>query len=550
MNDSEVKRDLERLKRDCEAAERFANHDEWREGVLDLLKYVENASPEERRSEEFNRRIWKNNRIASMQQGELSHNELDQVVGSDELLSWVANMEPLPDNPERRAEVLDSRLSEAVDLVKHLTGGGKRRPAAVTRLLAALFPRDFTSLIASRLLDEFISYFNKKYPTLGIDPKVSDPEKHRQILKRLDDALGTVPEGDLEEWVRRMILPHQLYELLSEEPRLKPQPANDSGEGTTPQNIILYGPPGTGKTYTTFRRCVEICNGKENAEDMSDEEVRRRYGELVAEKQVEFVTFHQSYGYEEFVEGLRPNEGSTGVGFRLVATDGVLKRIAEHAKRERDLPHVLVIDEINRANISKVMGELVTLLEEDKREGAPHEIAVTLPHSGKSFTLPKNLYILGTMNTADRSIALLDTALRRRFHFEELPPNPDLLRDDVEGIDLPTVLHTINDRLEWLIDRDHLIGHAWLMGVETKADVDRVMRRKIIPLIAEYFYDDWEKVHAVLGNTDDFVKGEPLSPPPGIDDVGETRYRWTVQEKFEAVAYGRLISGSGQTDAE
>ncbi len=554
MNDSEVKRDLERLKRDCEEAERFANH-EWREGILDLLRYVENASPEERRSEEFNRLIWsRKNPIASMPQGELSHNELDQVVGSDELLSWLANMEPLPDNPERRAEVLDSRLSEAVDLVKHLTGGGKRRPAAVTRLLAALFPRDFTSLIASRLLDEFISYFNKRYPTLGIDPKVSDkvsdPEKHRQILKRLDDALGTVPERDLEERVRRMTLPHQLHELWSEEPRPKLQPADDSGEETTPQNIILYGPPGTGKTYTTFQRCVEICDGEENAENMSDEEVRRRYGELVAGERVEFVTFHQSYGYEEFVEGLRPGEDSTGVGFRLVPTDGVLKRIAEHAKRERDLPHVLVIDEINRANISKVMGELVTLLEEDKLEGAPHEIAVTLPHSGKSFTLPKNLYILGTMNTADRSIALIDTALRRRFHFEELPPNPDLLSDDVEGIDLPTVLRTINDRLEWLIDRDHLIGHAWLMGAQTKADVDRVMRRKIIPLIAEYFYDDWEKVHAVLGNTDDFVKGEPLSPPPGIDDVGETRYRWKVQEKFEEGAYERLISGSGQTDAE
>ena len=546
MNDSEVRRDLERLKRDCEEAE--LADPEWREGVLDLLRYVEDASPEEHRSEEFHRRIWgRNNPIARMPQGELSRNELDQVVGSEELLSWVANMEPLPDNPERRAEVLDSRLSEAVDRVRDLTGGGKRRPAAVTRLLAALFPRDFTSLIAFSLLSEFISYFNKKYPTLEIDPKISGPEKHRQILKRLDDALGTVPEGDLEEWVRRMTLPHQLCELWRES-RPKPQPADDSGEETTPQNIILYGPPGTGKTYATFRRCVEICDEKGNAEDMS--EVRRRYGELVAEKRVEFVTFHQSYGYEEFVEGLRPDEDSTGVGFRLVATDGVLKRIAEHAQRERDLPHVLVIDEINRANISKVMGELVTLLEEDKREGAPHEVAVTLPHSGKSFTLPANLYIIGTMNTADRSIALIDTALRRRFDFEELPPNPDRLSDDVEGIDLPTVLRTINDRLEWLIDRDHLIGHAWLMGAKIKADVDRVMRRKIIPLIAEYFYDDWEKVHAVLGGTNDFVSRKVLSPPPGIDDAGEDRYRWTVQEKFEEGAYDRLISGSGQTDAE
>ena len=549
MNDSEVRRALERLKMDCEEAERFADH-EWHEGVRGLLKYVENASPEERRSEEFNRLIWsRKNPIASMRQGELSDNELNQVVGSDELLSWLADMEPLPDNSERRAEVLDSRLSEAVDLVKRLTGG-KRRPAAVTRLLAALFPRDFTSLIAPSLLGKFIRYFNKKYPTLEIDPKVSGPEKHRQILKRLDDALGTVPEGDLEEWVHRMIVPHQLYELLSQKSRPKSQSADDSGEETTPQNIILYGPPGTGKTYATFRRCVEICDGKENTEDMLDREVHRRYGELVAEKRVEFVTFHQSYGYEEFVEGLRPDEDSAGVGFRLVATDGVLKRITEHAQRERDLPHVLVIDEINRANISKVMGELVTLLEEDKREGSPHEIAATLPHSQERFTLPANLYILGTMNTADRSIALLDTALRRRFDFEELPPNPDLLSDDVEGIDLPTVLRTINNRLEWLIDRDHLIGHAWLMGAQTKADVDRVMRRKIIPLIAEYFYDDWKKARAVLGGTNDFVNREELPLPPGIDDAGEDRYRWTVQEKFEEGAYERLISGSGQTDAE
>ena len=705
MNDSEVKRDLERLKRDCEEAERFANH-EWRKGVLDLLRYVEDASPEERRSEEFNRLIWsRENPIASMPQGELFNNELNQVVVSDELLSWLANMEPLPDNPERRAEVLDSRLSEAVDLVKHLTGG-KRRPAAVTRLLAALFPRDFTSLIASRLLGEFISYFNKKYPTLEIDPDVSDAEKHRQTLKRLDDALGTVPEGDLEERVRRMTLPHQLHELWSEEPRPKPQPADDSGEETTPQNIILYGPPGTGKTYATFRRCVEICDEKGNAEDMSDGEVRRRYGELVAEKRVEFVTFHQSYGYEEFVEGLRPVLDDTeGGDVRYELHAGVFKRIAlrsaaeglqklaegpdfddlwdrlvaeigddsdrivkgkqgneyvfqlsprgsgiqtlrcerdeeneeynvkgtnplavskekskrlwdqrntfgEHPKdlddkvteqifegvgvhftalwivykrlwelsqesdpSDEERPsdntvqralekgasfsfstetsqYVLIIDEINRGNVSKILGELITLLEPDKRLTADNELTLKLPYSQAYFGVPPNLHILGTMNTADRSIALIDTALRRRFHFEELPPNPDLLRDDVEGIDLQKVLRAMNDRLEWLVDRDHLIGHAWLMEAETKADVDRVMRLKIIPLIAEYFYDDWEKVRAVLGGTNDFVNREELRPPPGLDDTGEVRYRWTVQEKFEEGAYDRLISGSGQTDAE
>ena len=200
-----------------------------------------------------------------------------------------------------------------------------------------------------------------------------------------------------------------------------------------------------------------------------------------------------------------------------------------------------------------MLGELVTLLEEDKREGTPNETAVTLPYSGESFTLPANLHVLGTMNTADRSIALLDTALRRRFEFDEVSPQPELL-ETVDGIDLPAVLRAINARLEYLIDRDHLIGHAWFMGAETKADVDHIMRRKIVPLIAEYFHDDWNKVHAVLGGSGDFVRRERLPSPPDLDeDTGEERYRWTVQDSFEDGAYDRLVSGKApdaETEAE
>ena len=369
------------------------------------------------------------------------------------------------------------------------------------------------------------------------------------------------------------------YVLLDSPIRIKKDDESkeipDGGE-RSPRNTILYGPPGTGKTYATFRRCVEICDEEEDCPNESSK-VRARYKDLVGKGRIEFVTFHQSYGYEEFVEGLRPDTGSAkereeaGAGFQLVATDGLLKRIAERARGASGpigdaeasadaKPHVLVIDEINRANISKVMGELITLLEEDKREGAENEVAVTLPHSGDRFMLPANLYLLGTMNTADRSIALLDTALRRRFEFEELAPKPELL-GRVDGIDLPAVLRAINERLEYLVDRDHLIGHAWLMRARTKADVDRIMHRKIIPLIAEYFYDDWQKVQAVLGGTDDFVQGKPLKPPPGLDDTdaGENRRRWTVQNlandgeppEFAEGAYGQLISGrardSGQT---
>ena len=319
-------------------------------------------------------------------------------------------------------------------------------------------------------------------------------------------------------------------------------------------NTILYGPPGTGKTYDTVRQCVKLCDG---SADRTSDGIHERYRALVEAGRVEFITFHQSYGYEEFVEGLRPAIGpevsgeNSGGGFRLVATDGVLKRIAERAS-ESPVPHVLVIDEINRANVSKVLGELVTLLEEDKRANEENEVAVTLPHSGDRFTLPANLHILGTMNTADRSIALLDTAIRRRFEFVELAPNPDALREAEQstGVDLPGVLRAMNRRLEWLIDRDHLIGHAWLMTARSREDVDRIMRSKIIPLLAEYFYDDWMKVRAVLGGTDDFVQSERLDPPPGLDDTGEERYRWTPREEFADDAYERLVSGRSDSIAD
>ena len=307
----------------------------------------------------------------------------------------------------------------------------------------------------------------------------------------------------------------------------------------TSLNTILYGPPGTGKTYLTARRCVEICDGKA---PQDDDKTRDRYQQLVADERVEFITFHESYGYEEFVEGLRPapNEGGDP-GFRLEPARGVLKVIAERAKEHPKNAYVLVIDEINRANVSKVMGELITLLEEDKREGALNEVAVTLPHSREQFKLPKKLHVLGTMNTADRSIALIDTALRRRFRFEEMAPDPQRVATKVEGINLRDVLKAINERLEYLLDRDHLIGHAWLMKASTKEKVDDVMRHKIIPLLAEYFYDDWRRVQAVLGGEDGFVKGEELDRPPGLDADEEKRFRWTVQDEFTLEAYQQLV---------
>lgn len=503
-----------------------------------------------------------------------------------------------------------------------------------------------------------------------------------------------------------------------------------------PTNLILYGPPGTGKTYATARKAVELCG--EVAPNDRDE-LMERYRALVEARRIDFVTFHQSYSYEDFVEGLRPNQGSVETngesapssGFSLLPEDGVFRRIARRAAaskgghgqfvvgkrqvfklsigeaakseddylfeeallqghgllgyddidwsdakfadrdaiiaacREYDLSYpetdapqptaytgrvqcplifrnwisngdliivskgnskfraigevtgnydyvpresgsyshrrrvnwlwidragapvddiyaknftmrpvylltpaelntralesyinsqntesgmaypeafVIIIDEINRGNVSKIFGELIALIEVDKRAGMTNALEVRLPYSREPFSVPANLHIIGTMNTADRSIALLDTALRRRFAFEELMPVPDLL-GIVDGIDLPVLLRTVNERVEYLFDREHQIGHAYFMGCASRADVDAVMRHKVIPLLAEYFYEDWGKVARVLGDAGDGINGfltrKALAAPPELGDDYEdaTRYRWSVRDSFDYDAF-------------
>lgn len=312
----------------------------------------------------------------------------------------------------------------------------------------------------------------------------------------------------------------------------------------TPLNLILYGPPGTGKTYRTMAEAVRLCRGLSGEDPLladpdRRQELRLAYEELRGQGQIGFVTFHQNYAYEDFVEGLRPQPLAGGLGFTLKAESGVLRKIAEAAEASAE-EHVLIIDEINRANISKVLGELITLIEADKRIGMQEGLRLTLPYSGTRFGVPANLHFIGTMNTADRSIALLDTALRRRFEFRELMPDASLLAP-VDDIDLATLLTTINERIEYLFDREHQIGHAYFIGCRTRADVDEVMRHKIIPLLAEYFYEDWAKVAAVLGDGDDgeddregrFIDRRRLKAPKGMGgEDAAPRYRWSVRDTF------------------
>jgi hypothetical protein len=211
------------------------------------------------------------------------------------------------------------------------------------------------------------------------------------------------------------------------------------------------------------------------------------------------ITFHQSFSYEDFIEGIKP-ETNDSLTVTYPVVDGVFKKICEKAKGDRSHKYLLVIDEINRANISKVFGELITLIEDDKRIGAPNELKVTLPYSQEEFGVPKNLYILGTMNTSDRSIALLDIALRRRFTFIELKPDPELLKEKViDGIKLDQLLIQLNKRITLLIGRDYQIGHSYFMNVDTPEDLRFTWYHRIIPLLQEYFYHNSEMLRVAIG---------------------------------------------------
>jgi 5-methylcytosine-specific restriction enzyme B len=569
-----------------------------------------------------------------------------------------------------------------------------------------------TSVVSSELIPPYLNELLEK-ADLSVDDKIvllvdadvravggftnTDPNEYSwaQTPVQFPAELVPVPkyeikELDAAEWQKiRSKVPISDIEQEDAQEAL-PQPTEVRAthkHPCIPRNIILYGPPGTGKTYSTIQRALELIIDEDRVSAMSPETQMRQFRQLQQEGQIEFVTFHQSYGYEEFIEGIRPllEEGNTNE-VRYELHDGVFKRIAlraaadglrdqvkepsfdalwsqflknlalyedrivesvtgkkyvlrstsrdniaiypceideegaikeirdsrmlatkestklvwEHREKIGPEPekinstkttelfsyeyggggghhfpatwlayreiwelsrlrrqefidpvirvqellvkstpglvdfqfsassrqYVLIIDEINRGNMSKILGELITLLEPEKRLGTPGELKLPLSYSpGSRFAVPPNLHIIGTMNTADRSIALMDVAMRRRFSFEELMPESEVIREilvkktsDPKFIDLVIeIFETLNERIRFLYDRDHQLGHTYFLHAINYDKLRRVFGDRIIPLLQEYFYDSWDKICMVLGCPYD-DGGQPRRIAPAVID--------------------------------
>ncbi|MFT2017378.1 AAA family ATPase [Streptomyces sp. 796.1] len=283
--------------------------------------------------------------------------------------------------------------------------------------------------------------------------------------------------------------------------------------------VVVQGPPGTGKTRLALSVALALA-GQGTLIDAAPQERAAALAELAAvpaeaeAARLTMVTFHPSYGYEDFIEGFKPDPAADGAGLNLQLKDGLFRRVCEAAAAAPGETFLVIVDEINRGDLPRILGELITLLELDKR-GA---VSITLPTSGRQQTVPPNVRIIGTMNSADRSVGHIDAAIRRRFAFYDLPPDLDVLDGEVEGLSLADFLQGLNDRLDLVFGPDHLLGQAYLLAgdqpIGTAEQLSHAFHHEIVPLVAEYCLGQPELLRRVLGPLVDDRTGRVVQTNP------------------------------------
>lgn len=392
---------------------------------------------------------------------------------------------------------------------------------------------------------------DKKYALTGTD------EELRKAVEKIYEELGESPTG------KKIMVPEEEFKKKKErvENAYKALYLHDKkvveeqkSEVVVPQKVekyallnqILFGPPGTGKTYNTVNMALDIvCPEGSQWEKEPRDKARKEYQIMLDAGQIVFVTFHQSMSYEDFIEGIKPEPTKDGK-ITYAVKNGIFKELCAKAKEDKSQNYVMIIDEINRGNVANIFGELISLIEDDKRLGASEELHAELPYSHTIFGVPKNVYIIGTMNTADRSVEALDSALRRRFTFKEMMPKSELVPEEHN---VRSIFKIINQRIEVLKDREHQIGHSYFMGVNSEEGLKAVIYDKIIPLLQEYFYGDYEKIQLVLG--EGFVKKDSASVKFAGDKSGDFEvsevYRIVPKDKCNMdEAIGKLLNKASE----
>lgn len=454
-----------------------------------------------------------------------NYQNCSSMISKNALLAININQASVKQDP-----TFSDFLKKLVVFSQRLTTDQSQQPDAARKLYVDTFGASgFPSHINSKTLcailyaakpdtfplvnDYVLGQLKKLIPKL--DPK--SPQSYidtAAVLDGLLDAIGESTHFGVIDRVMAITSSEEInLDLTAGVSATTSKKSAKSPEHNMPsKNQILYGAAGTGKTYHTVNEALKIIDPDYMKTSSNREEIKQHFDKLVEEGRIQFVTFHQSFSYEDFVEGISvklQDKEADQLGYEVKA--GIFKQICKVAQQDSSQPYVLIIDEINRGNISRIFGELITLLEDSKRAGEPEALSVTLPYSKEKFSVPSNLYIIGTMNSSDRSLTGLDIALRRRFSFIEMQPDPKVLAGiKVEGVEIEKLLEKMNQRIEVLLDRDHCIGHAYFMPLQQDASIGKlaeIFEQKIIPLLQEYFYDDWERIDWVLnGNGKGILK--------------------------------------------